>query len=136
MLTASSQINLSNRVFQLRVPRNSKANAPIIHIEHRVVVVEEGDAHDPEARGGGEVQVHDLEHALAALLHDVVLSGEDVHCVFDLDLDVWIGLVLFFTASTSIEIIKPYLPLTPIFLTKPLCKFPEVLRRQQQKRCP
>ena len=79
----------------------SEADALVGDVEDGVVVVEEGEAHDPEAVVFGEVQVHDLEDALVSHVRDVVVLRDQVHSRVDLDHKVGVLFRILFESAVA-----------------------------------
>jgi len=78
-------------------------------IEDGVIVVEEGQSHDPEGLLSIEVHGHDLECAECTFTLNVVLWGKLVDLIVHVDLNVRVSGILSIAAAAdeeaSIEII-------------------------------
>lgn len=78
-------------------------------IEDGVIVVEEGQSHDPEGLLSSEVHGHDLECAECTFTLNVVLWGKLVDLIVHVDLNVRVSGILSIAAAAdeeaSIEII-------------------------------
>jgi hypothetical protein len=71
-----------------------ESDSQVLLIEDGIVIVEEGQPEDPERPGIGDVHVHDLEQAEAAVALYVVLAGHRVVVAVDIDRQVGVGSVL------------------------------------------
>jgi hypothetical protein len=68
-----------------RKNRLSKSNSHLINVKDSIIVVEEGETHDPEPVIGRELKMHDSEYTLIVHERYVIVLCYVVGTIVDID---------------------------------------------------
>lgn len=86
--------------------RLGETNSQVKLIEHGIVILEEGDAHDPEGTRTIHVHGHYFERTHSTFTLDVVLGSQLIFLTTDNNFDCGVFLELFISAGANEEVVE------------------------------